>query len=313
MTHILLIIFVILIAAIGAAVGSFLNVVIWRVPEKMNLSTPPSHCPKCNSPIRWFDNVPILSWFVLKGKCRDCSEPISFRYPLVEFLSFLVALIVGWALLLGGWTGMKSQPLYWEDYVNWVNAYEKVVDVNEVIQDETAAGSGLLNDQLDALLSSDVFLDLLRSTTILAIFWTLIVDLALMLGFVEWDREVAPRSLICTTFITLIIALLVNFWINEQPGASESALKFVMSAFLGGIGGCLCGCVLKKYRLDLITLGTLWGVVSGYILAFPGVITIVLVSTLVSCWLKKQVWGIVTFGAILLLLFAETVLGFNIA
>ena len=60
MTTVLLVIFVFLLAAIGAAIGSFLNVVVWRVPEKMSLTTPPSHCPKCNSPVRWFDNIPII-------------------------------------------------------------------------------------------------------------------------------------------------------------------------------------------------------------------------------------------------------------
>ena len=94
MTTVLLVIFVFLLAAIGAAIGSFLNVVVWRVPEKMSLTTPPSHCPKCNSPVRWFDNIPIISWFILRGKCRDCHEPISGRYPLVESLSCFTALVI---------------------------------------------------------------------------------------------------------------------------------------------------------------------------------------------------------------------------
>lgn len=68
----------------GAAVGSFLNVVIYRLPAGMNICWPGSHCPLCSHPIRWFDNVPVLSWVLLRGCCRDCRSPISIRYPLVE-------------------------------------------------------------------------------------------------------------------------------------------------------------------------------------------------------------------------------------
>ena len=68
----------------GAAVGSFLNVVIYRLPAGMSICWPGSHCPLCRHPIRWFDNVPVLSWVLLRGCCRDCRSPISIRYPLVE-------------------------------------------------------------------------------------------------------------------------------------------------------------------------------------------------------------------------------------
>ncbi|MDR2754767.1 MAG: prepilin peptidase [Planctomycetaceae bacterium] len=70
----------------GMCIGSFLNVVIYRLPLGKSLSNPPSHCPKCNHPIRWYDNVPVFGWVLLRGKCRDCKEPISIRYPLIEAL-----------------------------------------------------------------------------------------------------------------------------------------------------------------------------------------------------------------------------------
>mgnify|MGYP001074524849 CR=1 FL=1 len=70
--------------AVGAVVGSFLNVLIWRVPRRMSIVRPGSHCPACGVPIRWFDNVPILSWLVLGGRCRSCRGRIAVRYPLVE-------------------------------------------------------------------------------------------------------------------------------------------------------------------------------------------------------------------------------------
>jgi len=71
-------------AAFGLIVGSFLNVVAHRLPGRMSLSMPASHCPSCEVPIKPYDNVPVLSWLILRGRCRSCSAPISARYPLVE-------------------------------------------------------------------------------------------------------------------------------------------------------------------------------------------------------------------------------------
>jgi leader peptidase (prepilin peptidase)/N-methyltransferase len=69
---------------VGAVVGSFLNVVIYRVPRRLSIVRPGSACPACGSPIAWIDNLPILSWLLLRGRCRSCAAPISVRYPLVE-------------------------------------------------------------------------------------------------------------------------------------------------------------------------------------------------------------------------------------
>jgi leader peptidase (prepilin peptidase)/N-methyltransferase len=71
-------------ALLGLLVGSFLNVVIWRVPRGESIIRPPSHCPGCDAAVRPRDNVPVLSWLLLRGRCRDCAEPISARYPRVE-------------------------------------------------------------------------------------------------------------------------------------------------------------------------------------------------------------------------------------
>lgn len=71
----------------GLIFGSFANVVIHRLPEGMSLVSPPSRCPVCGTQIKWMDNIPILSWVVLRGKCRACGNPISIRYPLVELVS----------------------------------------------------------------------------------------------------------------------------------------------------------------------------------------------------------------------------------
>ena len=76
----------------GACIASFLNVVIWRAPRGESIVSPPSHCPKCSSPIRWWQNIPILSWLALRGRCAACKAPISPRYILVELLGGLLFL-----------------------------------------------------------------------------------------------------------------------------------------------------------------------------------------------------------------------------
>ncbi len=77
----------VVVAAFGLAFGSFLNVCIVRLPKQESIISPRSHCPRCNRPIRWYDNVPVVSYLVLCGRCRDCRERISPIYPAVEFLT----------------------------------------------------------------------------------------------------------------------------------------------------------------------------------------------------------------------------------
>jgi leader peptidase (prepilin peptidase)/N-methyltransferase len=74
-------------AAFGLILGSFFNVVAHRLPARRSLATPASACPSCDTPIKLYDNIPILSWLLLRGRCRSCSEPISRRYPLVEAMT----------------------------------------------------------------------------------------------------------------------------------------------------------------------------------------------------------------------------------
>ncbi|SDC21355.1 leader peptidase (prepilin peptidase) / N-methyltransferase [Sanguibacter gelidistatuariae] len=83
-----------LFAALGLAIGSFLNVVIWRVPRGESVVRPPSACPGCGRKIRARDNVPVLSWLLLRARCRDCRAPISAQYPVVELLTGVLFVLV---------------------------------------------------------------------------------------------------------------------------------------------------------------------------------------------------------------------------
>jgi prepilin signal peptidase PulO-like enzyme (type II secretory pathway) len=74
---------------VGSCVGSFLNVVVYRLPNRMSLIHPGSHCPNCKHKIRWYHNLPVVGWIMLRGKCKDCRQKISPRYPLVELVTGL--------------------------------------------------------------------------------------------------------------------------------------------------------------------------------------------------------------------------------
>jgi len=79
--------FVVLLALVGACIGSFLNVVAWRLPRQESVVWPGSHCPNCGHAVRWHDNLPVFGWLLLQGRCRDCHWRIPVRYPLVELLT----------------------------------------------------------------------------------------------------------------------------------------------------------------------------------------------------------------------------------
>ena len=89
---------------VGLLIGSFLNVVIHRVPEQRSIITPPSHCPSCQSPIAPWDNVPLLSYCWLRGRCRHCGVSISLRYPAVELVTGLLFLSIAWRFGATPWT-----------------------------------------------------------------------------------------------------------------------------------------------------------------------------------------------------------------
>lgn len=98
-----------LAALFGACMGSFLNVVAWRLPRQQSIVLPGSHCPCCGTPLDWFDNIPLLSWLALRGQCRHCGASIAIRYWLVELLSAGLWVAAVWATP----SGLGPRPDTW--------------------------------------------------------------------------------------------------------------------------------------------------------------------------------------------------------
>ncbi len=138
---------------LGLVVGSFVNVVAYRVPQRVSVVHPGSACPVCEHPLRWSDNVPVVSWILLRGRCRYCREGISLRYPLVELataaLFALTAAVIGWSWVL---------PAYW--WFVGVTVALTLTDLdhklipNRILFPSAAVGAALLG--IGALLDSEL-------------------------------------------------------------------------------------------------------------------------------------------------------------
>ena len=116
--------------AFGACAGSFLNVVVYRLPSDLSVVSPPSRCPRCGARLRWFDNIPILSWLFLRGRCRRCSVGISFQYPLVEIIGGLIVAGLAallylvppssfWSAIGGEWWFHQTIARSWPAFICW--------------------------------------------------------------------------------------------------------------------------------------------------------------------------------------------------
>lgn len=102
MLHNVEVIFLIFFFIVGSSVGSFINVVVYRLPEGMSIVKPGSHCPACKHPLAWFDNIPIFGWFLLGGHCRYCKAKFSINYALVELLTAILFTGLFWAYFIHG-------------------------------------------------------------------------------------------------------------------------------------------------------------------------------------------------------------------
>ncbi|MGB3573698.1 MAG: prepilin peptidase [Phormidesmis sp.] len=128
---------VLIVFILGSAVGSFLNVVIYRLPAGLSLLHPPSRCPKCKNRLKPYDNVPVFGWLWLRGRCRTCRQPIAIRYPLVEFCTGCLFVAVYMAF------GMTWQtPGHWL-FVCWLLPLA-LIDLDTMLLPNSLTASGLV-------------------------------------------------------------------------------------------------------------------------------------------------------------------------
>jgi len=177
----------ILVGTLGLVIGSFLNVVIFRVPAQRSIVAPPSACGACGARIRPWDNIPVLSWLLLRARCRDCSVAISVRYPLVELgtavFFAIVALRFGAALFAGNAAVASWVTLVAFLYLASISVTLALIDLdtrtlpNRIVLPSYLVGLGLLGGA--AIAGGDAAL-LLRGILGLAILWAVYLVLALL-------------------------------------------------------------------------------------------------------------------------------------
>jgi len=181
----------------GAAAGSFFNVCIHRMPREESIVNPPSHCPKCNQPIRWHDNIPLVSFFVLRGKCRHCGGTISPRYLFIELLTASLFLAV-WLKYEFLWVA----PIYWVLIggliVSTFIDFERFIIPNEITYGGIVTG----------LMMSAVYPPLLGASTVLSGLGRSVVGLLAgslpLYGMVEIGKLVFGRRKVSLTPGTLV-------------------------------------------------------------------------------------------------------------
>ncbi|MGH2944872.1 MAG: prepilin peptidase [Solirubrobacteraceae bacterium] len=240
----------VLAGVLGAIFGSFLNVVAYRLPRGESLARPRSRCPGCKTPIRPYDNVPVLSWLLLRGRCRDCRRPISARYPLVEAgTGVLCALVVLAADDV--WLGLAFVLLLVP--VTLIDLDHRIIPNRLMLVGAVAAPAILLLTEPDALLEHAIAAAAAGGFLLLAAvayprgMGMGDVKLAAVMGLFL-GRAVGPAM-----FVALVSGTLVGAAIIARKGAREgrkTAVPFGPFLALGGLVALFAGDALADWYLD---------------------------------------------------------------
>ena len=244
----------------GLVFGSFATVVIYRVPRRLSLLRPGSHCPSCEAPIAWRDNLPLVGWLLLRGRCRRCHAPIPLRYPVVELVTALLWALVTWRLVRAGLGA--AVPAYLA--LTFVCVALTAIDLDVRLLPDRITFPAFAVVGLLLLLASLALGDLgrmgralLAALVALLFFYLLFVIYPAGMGF--GDVKFAP---------TLGMAL---GWLSWPV----LAVGFFLAFLLGGVVGILAMLVLRMGRKAAIPFGP-W-MAAGAVLA-------VLVGTPIANW-----------------------------
>jgi leader peptidase (prepilin peptidase) / N-methyltransferase len=246
----------VLAAVFGAILGSFLNVVAYRLPRGESLSHPPSRCPSCDAPVKPYDNIPVLSWLLLRGRCRNCGERISWRYPLVEAGTGLLCALVVIA------NGADEDALLGLAFVLFLVPITLIDLDHRLIPNKLTLPGSIVAIVILLLTDIDSLPENLISAAAAGGFLLVAalvypagmgmgdVKLAAMMGL-YLGRAVAPAM-----FAALIAGTVVGALIIARKGAKEgrkTAIPFGPYLALGGLVGLFAGDELVDWYLDTFT------------------------------------------------------------
>ena len=254
---------------LGASVGSFLNVVIYRLPAGLSLLHPPSRCPHCQHRLRKMENVPILGWLRLKGRCAHCRSPISARYPLVEAATAILFVLTFW---LFGWSW---QTLGYWCFLSWLLALS-LIDLDTMTLPNPLTQSGLV-----AGLMFQAILGLTLTSTLTgaivqlmhgivgAVLGLWLVDLIAIVGSVALGQSAMGGG-------DAKLAALMGAWLGWKYMLLAGFLACAVGAFAGG-GAIALGLLSRRQPMPFgpfLALGAVlvvfWGevIVAEYLRIF---------------------------------------------
>jgi len=233
---------------LGLCVGSFINVVAWRWPRGQSVVYPSSHCPKCQEKISWFDNIPLLSYLLLRGKCRSCGEKISLRYPVIELISGLLSVLAFWCFGLSIWYLI---------YYGFLSALftASIIDLeHRLIPDEISIGGAVLG-----------------------------VGIAFLPSHLLTPLETFFGAVVGFLLIFIIAQLYYLFTKREGMGMGDAKLLGMIGAFLGwrALGGIvflgsLLGIIIGSVAIIAQGKGRFFKIPFGPFLSFSALIYILI-------------------------------------
>jgi leader peptidase (prepilin peptidase) / N-methyltransferase len=232
-----------LAGVLGAVTGSFLNVVVARMPQGQSLSRPRSHCPECQEPIKPWDNIPILSWLLLRGRCRSCATSISARYPLVELATALLFVVVA---LVNGF----DEALLWELPLVAALVAVAAIDLeHRIIPNRIVVPLAVYGLAISAVLRPEVLPELAIAGAGAFVF-LLVAALAYPAGMGMGDVKLAGAmglylglSIIPSMLVAFLAGSVVGLVIVAREGAQarKRAIPFGVFLALGGVVGVVAG------------------------------------------------------------------------
>jgi leader peptidase (prepilin peptidase)/N-methyltransferase len=253
---------------LGLLIGSFLNVCIHRLPKDESIVTPRSHCPHCGQPISWYDNIPVASFILLRGRCRDCGGAISFRYPLVELLT-----AVSFALVAGQY-GLTLAALKYAAFVAMmlVLAFADLAD--RILPDEITIGGA----------AAGVLLSLFQPLPppAMASFLLGLWRVTLSARFASLAESVVG-ALVAAGLVWVVAEIYFRVRHREGMGLGDIKMMALIGAFVGlrdalviVMAASVLGAVLGLFFILLFRKGMTYELPFGTFLAFAAILMVVL-------------------------------------
>ncbi|MDF0553225.1 A24 family peptidase [Kamptonema sp. UHCC 0994] len=260
--------FALIIFVLGASIGSFLNVVVYRLPAKLSVLWPPSRCPQCLHQLRLSENVPVFGWLWLRGRCKHCRSPISARYPIVEAAAGLMFLLVFWRF------GITLETLSYWTFFSWLLALS-LIDLDTMTLPNALTRSGLVLGLVFQALNG------LLPTFNLAVG----IDRLVLTGVI---------GAVVGLWLFDIIALAGSLAFGQTAmGAGDTKLAAMMGAWLGwkylllaGFLACAVGAFAGGGAIALGWLGRRQQMPFGPFLALGAVLTALWGEMIISTYLR---------------------------